>query len=244
MACTARPGPTGADTDNSAELLLELTAGLLSAESDTPGTLAGLAHAAARLPEVSGAGTMWSDQGRLAHVAATDDPMARLQELQALESTGPSVDAFRSNVAVHVNDLAEAAGRWPAAARAAREIGITSFVAVPLADRTGARGALSVRLRAGREWSGVSAVVLGALADLASAGVTHLEEWERLGRTAAELRHALTARVVVEQAKGIVAERRGVTVERALAMMRNYARGRRRPLRAVAADVVAGRLEL
>lgn len=154
------------------------------------------------------------------------------------------MDSFRSNVTIHVNDLAQSADRWPAVSRAAREIGIATFVAVPLADGTGAGGALSVRLRAGREWSGVSAVVLGALGDLASAGVDHLEEWERLTRTAGELRHALTARVVVEQALGMVAERRGVPVERALAMMRSYARGRRRPLRAVAAEVVAGRLEL
>ncbi len=244
MEGSARSGHTGVDTDGAAQLLLDLVAGLAPSGSDVPGLLAGLVDAAGRLPEVGGAGTMWSDQGRLRHAAATGTPMARLQELQAAEAAGPSMDAFRSNVTIHVIDLADAGGRWPAVARAARELDTTGFVALPLSDSTGARGVLSVSLRPGREWSGVNAVVLGALADLVAAGVAHHEEWERLSRTAGELRHALEARVIVEQAKGILAESQGVTVDRALTLLRSHARGRGRSLKAVAADVVAGRLQL
>ncbi len=249
MACSGPPGPTGVRADKAAEMLLALLAGLPATTAGPLPLLAALTDAVGRLPEVGAAGTMWRHGGeRLRHVAATDSRMRKLQELQELGEDGPSAESARSNAIVHVEDLTERGQRWPAVARAAREAGLATLLALPLAgDAVGsdtANGVLNVAIRAGREWSASHAVVLTGLADLVSARAKHHEEWERLQRTTAQLQHALEARVIVEQAKGIVAERRGVTVEQALALMRRNARGRGRTLKAVAADVVAGRLQL
>ncbi len=230
-------------------MLLALLAGLPATTAEPLPLLAALAQAVSRLPEVGAAGTMWRHEGeRLRHVAATDSRMRRLQEVQEMDGDGPSVESARSNATVHVEHLAERGHRWPAVARAAREAGLSSFLAIPLAGGSvgsdTARGVLNVVIRAGRDWSASHAVVLAGLADLVSARVKHHEEWERLDRTTSQLQHALEARVIVEQAKGILAERRGVTVEQALALMRRHARSRGRTLKAVASDVVAGRLQL
>lgn len=55
---------------------------------------------------------------------------------------------------------------------------------------------------------------------------------------ARQLQHALDRRVVIEQAKGILAERHGATVDEAFEAMRSYARSNRRRLHDVAAEVV------
>jgi AmiR/NasT family two-component response regulator len=50
----------------------------------------------------------------------------------------------------------------------------------------------------------------------------------------------MTSRVVIEQAKGILAERNGRSMDEALASLRDFARRNRRPLHDVAREVVDG----
>jgi AmiR/NasT family two-component response regulator len=55
----------------------------------------------------------------------------------------------------------------------------------------------------------------------------------------AQLHVALDSRIAIEQAKGVIAERQGVTPEEAFEMLRATARRRRVPLHALAETVVA-----
>ena len=56
-----------------------------------------------------------------------------------------------------------------------------------------------------------------------------------------QLQHALDSRVVIEQAKGVLAERYGLDVQQAFDLLRRAARSNRMPLRDLAASVVASR---
>jgi len=62
--------------------------------------------------------------------------------------------------------------------------------------------------------------------------------------TAAQLQHALESRVVIEQAKGILAERHNVELPEAFERMRALSRRSRRSVRAIATDVVTGAIDL
>lgn len=187
---------------------------------------------------------MLNTDGRFRHVSATDPLLAGLQRLEEREQSGPSTDAFRAHLTVTVRDLRTERRRWPELARAARSAGMVAVAAVPVAAPGRAFGALSVWSRSALDWPVGHLAALGILADLASGQLGARIDLESLSETSRQLQHALDARVLVEQAKGVVAAQRGVTVERALDLLRSHARNRGQALKAVADEVIAGRLRL
>ena len=88
--------------------------------------------------------------------------------------------------------------------------------------------------------------VAQAFADIATIAILQ----ERLSRerelVAAQLQTALDSRVVIEQAKGILAERLGFDMDTAFATLRDAAQRANRPLSEVAGGVIAsrGRIDL
>ncbi|MFL6035196.1 MAG: ANTAR domain-containing response regulator [Gaiellaceae bacterium] len=77
-------------------------------------------------------------------------------------------------------------------------------------------------------------------------GVAHLippgallREIQRLRTENAQLVHALESRIVIEQAKGVLRERYGLSTEAAFELLRHAARSNRTKIHALAAKVVA-----
>ncbi|MET7575584.1 ANTAR domain-containing protein [Streptomyces sp. NPDC005492] len=79
-----------------------------------------------------------------------------------------------------------------------------------------------------------------SLADFTAVILERSREADRSRTLTAQLEHALTSRVVIEQAKGVLATRRAMTPDEAFDRLRKHARSRQRPLRDVAGEVVAG----
>jgi hypothetical protein len=141
---------------------------------------------------------------------------------------------------VTVVDLAAAAGRWPTFVAAAGQIGFASVHALPMRLRTEVIGALNLfDTRVGA--LAAETVRLGqALADVATIGLFQARAISRRDTIAEQLQAALNSRVIIEQAKGVLAERRNLDMERSFTLLRTTARSMNRRLSELARDVVEG----
>ncbi len=165
-----------------------------------------------------------------------------LYELQASE--GPCIEAYRGGLPIGVADLSREGRRWPLFVPAALKAGVRSAYAFPLRLRGSTIGALNLFRDSTGEFPDEDRTVARAFADVATIAI--LQHWAmsdaRLLRD--QLTHALNSRVVIEQAKGMLAERAGVEVGEAFVLLRNYARPRNLKLAELAARFVAGGVPL
>ena len=194
-----------------------------------------------QLLDVDAAGLMLADQRGQLHAAAATTQSARLLaafELQA--GTGPCVEAFRTGAQVVNADLATSEVRWPRFAEAARATGFSSVHALPLRMRATVIGTMNL-FRSKLGTLGEADVRTGqALADVAAIGILSQRGLHEAELLTAQLQRALDSRVIVEQAKGVLAERRGITVDEAFALLRGHARDHNLPLSELARQIADG----
>ena len=189
---------------------------------------------------VSAAGLLLTDQRGTLQVVAASSERTRLLELFQLQTDqGPCVDCFHTGQPVSVADL-PLAGRWPRFTAAAAEVGFAAVHAVPMRLRTEVIGALNFfdanpgaldegKLRIGQ-----------ALADVATIGLLQQRAIHRRDLVTEQLQTALNSRILIEQAKGVLAERLHVDVAEAFAMLRSGARAHNRRLSELAQAIVDG----
>jgi GAF domain-containing protein len=189
---------------------------------------------------VSAAGLLLADDARVLQVvAASSEPCRLLEVLQVQTGEGPCVDCFVSGQPIAVADVSRSE-RWPLFASVAVELGFASVHAVPMRLRAETIGALSFFMveRGGPPESGRR---LGrALADVATIGLLQQRAIHHRDLLAEQLQTALSSRVVIEQAKGILAERLHVDVDEAFVLLRRGARSHHRRLSDLAHAIVAG----
>jgi GAF domain-containing protein len=158
---------------------------------------------------------------------------------------GPCLDCFRTGRPVAVADLADAgARRWPRFAAEARRTGFTSVHALPMRLRDEVIGALNLFHVRPRALTDETLAVAQALADVATIGLLQERVIRRGEILAGQLHSALNSRVLIEQAKGVIAERNGTNVADAFALLRKAARDRNRRLSDLAHGVVDGSAQI
>jgi GAF domain-containing protein len=192
------------------------------------------------LVKASAVGLLLADERGTLQVVAASSERTRLLELFQLQTDqGPCVECFRTAQPVSVTDLTQAA-RWPRFSAAAAEVGFAAVHAVPMRLRTETIGALNFfstqpgamddsRLRLGQ-----------ALADVATIGLLQQRAIHRRDTVAEQLQTALNSRVLIEQAKGVIAERLQLSVDDAFALLRGAARRQNRRLSDLALAVIDG----
>lgn len=185
-----------------------------------------LAGRTADLLKASPVGLLLADQhGRLEFMAASDESVKLLELFQVQHHEGPCLDAFRTGTAVVNADLRLAADRWPLFAPRAVQAGFRSVHAFPLrlrAERIGAMNVFSAEV--GGRLADTDVEIIQALADIASIGLLQERAISRGERLSEQLQGALNSRIVIEQAKGAIAQARGVTVDEAFGLIRAYCR--------------------
>src|ERR1700683_3204181 len=193
------------------------------------------------LLDVSAAGLLLANpRGELRVVAASSEA-ARLLELFQLQSDeGPCLDCFRSGQPVTAADLTTQADRWPRFAAAARDAGFTAVQALPMRLREQVIGALNVFRAAPGSFDPAAVRVGQALADVATISLLHERSMHRSDTLNEQLQSALNSRVVIEQAKGKLAERLGIDVSQAFAILRAQARNHTQRLSDLARAFVDG----
>ena len=193
----------------------------------------------AELVQSEAAGLCLADgDGRLQFMAASNETTELLELFQVQTDEGPCQDCFHSGTAVVNADLTQAGDRWPRFAPRAVESGYRSVHAIPLRLRQSTVGALNLfNYDAGRlEPDEVD--VVQALADVATIGLLQERALRRAEVLSEQLQSALDSRVVIEQAKGAVAQLHSVSIDEAFQLMRGYARRNRTRLLEVAQAVV------
>ncbi len=202
-----------------------------------------LVHGCLDISAVAEAGILLDDQrGQLRVLAASSDE-SRLLELMELQSDqGPCLEAFRTGERVLVHSLNDDPTRWPAFAGTATAQGVTAVYALPMRLRERTIGALNVFCRDGQRLDEHELQLTGVMATMGTVGILSHWTFRRQEILAEQLQTALESRVVIEQAKGVVAEREGIGMGAAFIRLRDAARSTRRPLSELAADVALGRL--
>jgi GAF domain-containing protein len=229
-----------------AELVQSLVeiADTLVDDYDIVDMLTGVADRCVSLLGASAAGVMLgSPAGSLGLVASSSEAMRLLElfELQAQE--GPCLDAYRTGELVGPESLQAGAGRWPRFSAAALQAGFKSALALPLRLREATLGALNLLQGTPDPMAEADIIVAQAFADLAALSITHHRASAEAQRLSEQLSAALTSRVVIEQAKGVISERAGVDLTEAFARLRRYARNHNLRLTDVAQAAIDGSLD-
>jgi GAF domain-containing protein len=225
-----------------ARTLVEL-ADTLTGDFDVVELLTLLADRCVDVLDVAAAGIMLvAPDGNLRVMASSSEAMRLLElfELQAQE--GPCLDSYRTGLPVLNHDLATVDGRWPRFAVEALAAGFHSVHALPMRLRVNIIGALNLFQIDQGEMRQADVDAARALADLATIAILQQREAAEGQLVNEQLQLALNSRVVIEQAKGMVAERLRVSMELAFSTLRNHARNHNLLLIDVARGVIRGTL--
>jgi GAF domain-containing protein len=188
---------------------------------------------------IAAAGLLIGDVHGELHVLASSSEEIRLLELlQVQADAGPCLVAYRTGQPVLVEDLNLEPERWPAFAQQAAEYQYRSVSALPLRLRDERVGALNLFRTEVGDMSPTDVSVGQALADVATVGILHQRTLTRSHLISQQLQGALNSRVIIEQAKGVLAERGSIDMDRAFMLLRAHARKTQQRLADVALAVV------
>jgi GAF domain-containing protein len=227
-----------------AEVFVELADTLVD-DFDVVDFLHVLTDRCVELLAVSSSGLMLADEsGRLQVVASTSLSTHDLELLELETDGGPCVETFATGLPIVNLDLAAAGTRWPEFAAAAAEAGVVRATSLPLRLRGRVIGALNLFADV-EDPLDATAIALGqAMADVATIGLINERSLREKTLLSEQLQNALQSRIVIEQAKGVLAARGGISIADAFVRLRRRARRTGTPLTRLAEAVVAGELHL
>jgi transcriptional regulator with GAF, ATPase, and Fis domain len=226
------------DTDLLSDTFIEL-ADTMVADFDVIDFLHLLTDRSVALLAASAAGVVLADpRGELRVAAASSEQAGLLELFQLQNDQGPCLECFRTGRPVTAADLAGPGQRWPRFAAAATQAGFGAVNALPMRLRDQVAGALNL-FSAGTAPLGESDLRIGqALADVATIGLLQERNVRRAETLAEQLQAALNSRVVIEQAKGRIAERTGLDMGQSFTLLRQHARATNQRLTDVARYVI------
>lgn len=224
------------------EVFVEL-ADTLVADFDLVDFMTTLAARSVELLHADAVGIMLRDEGGHPRVIASSSEAMNLLELLELQvAEGPCVECFASGEPVVNVALADAGTRWPRFAAEASASGFTLVHALPMRLRSEVIGAMNLFSSSPVLLADDDVTVGQAMADVATIGMLQERALREARVLAAQLEVALQSRIVIEQAKGVLAERLGVEISESFRLLREYARRRGLHLAAVALAVANGTL--
>jgi GAF domain-containing protein len=222
--------------------LVEL-ADTLVADFDVVELLTRLADRCVEILDVGAAGLMLvAPDGNLRVMASSSEAMRMLELFEIQSREGPCLDCYRTGEPVVSRDLDAGDGRWPRFAVEALAADFRSVHALPMRLRGTVIGALNLFRREPGQMPQGDVDAAQAFADVATIAILQHRAAAEAQILNLQLSQALNSRVVIEQAKGMVAEREGLNMEQAFAALRHHARGHNARLVDVATEVIDGTL--
>jgi ANTAR domain/GAF domain len=194
-------------------------------------------HLTAHL-DLKGASVSLLRNNLLRPVVTSSPSLEVIERLQEERQSGPGAEVVRHGRSIVLPRLDEHRHRWPDYIACARRSGIESIAVLPLAAAERRLGCVAMYRRSPRVWRREELITAAGVAELAVGHLTVTAELESRDRLIAQLEGALDSRIIIEQAKGIIAAKRSVSIDDAFQILRNYSRDRNSSLRLVAAAVV------
>ncbi|WP_158888612.1 GAF and ANTAR domain-containing protein [Amycolatopsis anabasis] len=196
------------------------------------------------LLDVDAAGLLLANAtGELQLIASSHEQIRVLEVLQLQHNEGPCLEAYRSGLPVSDLDLTASRERWPHFTPTALAAGYGSVHALPMRLRTDVIGALSLFRVTTGAWNRTALRTAQALVAVATIGLLQERAIRSQEMLTEQLQTALNSRVVIEQAKGLLAARLGVDMPQAFTALRFYARTHNLKLSEVADNVVTGSID-
>jgi GAF domain-containing protein len=227
-----------------AQAFVEL-AGALADGYDVVELLDRLIRHCVHLLKVDAAGLVLADaSGTLKVMAATDEQARFLEVLQLHADSGPCLDCYRSGQPVDVDDLTVDDDRWPALADTIRHGGYRAVHAVPLRFREQTLGAMNLFSTKPGGLGTTDGKIALALAEVATVAILGRRTVHLSGQVAEQLQAALNSRIVIEQAKGMLAQQGRFDMASAFAVLRQHARRNNQRVTDAARAVVDSTLTL
>jgi len=217
---------------------------VLAGDSDVGPYLTAVCRHCVRLAGAESAATVYAADpgGSLTALAASDDRSRSLAEAAAGADASPWLECARSGQLISIADLRTREQRWPWFTAMAGQAGFTAVTLLPVGPQPEARGALA--LLGGTEPDVDQVLIALSLADAAAAGLAICAVARDQQTAIAQLQAALSSRIVIEQAKGVLAERWRVAPDEAFDTLRRHARTGQRSLADLARSVVDGSAQL
>ncbi|WP_457963330.1 GAF and ANTAR domain-containing protein [Arthrobacter sp. D1-29] len=170
-------------------------------------------------------------------VAASDDRVLPLDELQYGFGDGPCLTAIRELATMHVPELREE-HRWPAYTTAAWKQGIGSILSVPLPLEGQANAALNIYSTQTHAFSGEDIDKAEAYAEQASKALRLAVRIARLTDARKNLTAAMESRTAIDLAVGAIMAQNRCSQEAAFQILRIASSTRNLKLREVASSVI------
>jgi GAF domain-containing protein len=227
---------TSRPAEELAEALVEL-ADTLSVEFELDDFLRLLAKRCVHLLDVDAAGVFLIDHG----VSASTDRVAQIELSAQRNEEGPWLDCTRTGEVIAAPDLAAEEDRWPRYVVEARRAGFAAAHTVPLRRREELVGTLTLFRTERGDLEKPDVRLAQAMADIATIGILRTRALRRQETLAAQLQHALNSRVIIEQAKGVLAERLDLNMTAAFSAIRTYARSHNTRVSELALSIVDGK---
>ena len=214
----------------------------LVADFDLVDFLQQLTDRAAAISGAGAVGLLLADHRQTLRFMASSNESGRVLELFELQhAEGPCVDCFTTQEPVINADLRHANERWPLFAPRAIELGFESVHAFPMRLRDHIIGALNIFGASGHRFEQGDVRIVQALADVATIAILQERSIARAEALTEQLQGALNSRIVIEQAKGALAQKEGVSVDAAFELLRGQARSTGRRIVDVAAELLEAR---
>ncbi|MCP2316937.1 GAF domain-containing protein [Nocardia amikacinitolerans] len=212
--------------------------GLLPEPGDLTEPLHRLIDSATDALDLAGCAVLLVADGSSGVVTATPAALADVALSQRSSARGPALDALRHGEPVAVADVRERHSSWPEYTSVAARHGVRAVAEIPMRSGTTTVGALGMYAYDPREWTEPELSVGALLAGIAAGHILTAERLRAQQRLTEQLQHALDSRVLVEQAKGVIANARSTTPQAAYELIRAHARRHRVSVHAVAGGIV------
>lgn len=207
---------------------------------DVVDMLARLTTNCAEILDIGSAGLLLADRKGVLHlVASSSERTQHLEVFQLQRQEGPCLDCFRDGETVIASDPETIEARWPQFHRVAESVGFASVHALPMRLRSTVLGTLGLFGEARGRLTDEDLALAQALVHVACVALVNEKAAADQATVTRQLQHALSSRIVVEQAKGVIAHTGGLGMDDAFAILRGYARDHGRRLSEVAAMVVS-----